>query len=772
MARERFNIDIFANDNTRRGFNSLNQSLLGATRGANNLRVALTGAFAGLGVAAIGKDLAIAQRTLESFQARLNFVEGSAEKGAEAFQFVRKAALDLGLDLEVAAKSFGQFAAATQNTSLRGQQTRDAFMAVAKASVVLQLSAEDMQGAFRALEQMISKGNVQAEELRQQLGERFPGAVAIAAQAMGVTTAELNDMMENSELLGEELINKLVPAFEKKFAPAVEDASKTIGAEMNRMSTAFFELRAATADLVEIDNFVVAITMLMNGLKSAVQFLDDLADSTTGFFAIIREGIFLLPKAVAAHVAGFQVAMDGTQAGIAAGAEARKKGYKDFLIAIGYLEEADEKAKGMASLEDAPPIAPPKTVEEMRAFNEAQKARNELITRSKKVLEEIMTPQEKYAQGMRETAELVAADLLTQEQLLIKQGMLQKSYEDATGVTEANRKALEKKNDEEEEAAKVVASLLTPQEANIVQVQRLAYLHDQGRLDATQYAMAVRSITNEMIEALPATKKVKDAQEELAGIFDSVKTPTEKYADEINRIIELFNDLKEAGNGAFEAMGGEEGMGALIGRVAEQFSENRAQMEDEAFKTQLAAAANITTILSSTDDAIAGLQNAFEEGSGIAKAFFLITQSVAAANAIVKGYEAKMSIIAAYAKLGFPGSETVGKVQGNLALMAGFASAGAIMGQTIASFEGGGYTGSGARAGGMDGKGGMLAMVHPNETIIDHEKNGKAAQPVHVNFNIQANDTKDFDRLLVERRGVIVSLINNAVNNRGRRLVE
>jgi len=72
----------------------------------------------------------------------------------------------------------------------------------------------------------------------------------------------------------------------------------------------------------------------------------------------------------------------------------------------------------------------------------------------------------------------------------------------------------------------------------------------------------------------------------------------------------------------------------------------------------------------------------------------------------------------------------------------------------------------------MDGKGGMLAMVHPNETIIDHEKNGKMAQPVNVSFNIQANDTKDFDRLLIERRGVIVSLINNAVNNRGRRLVE
>lgn len=38
------------------------------------------------------------------------------------------------------------------------------------------------------------------------------------------------------------------------------------------------------------------------------------------------------------------------------------------------------------------------------------------------------------------------------------------------------------------------------------------------------------------------------------------------------------------------------------------------------------------------------------------------------------------------------------------------------------SFEGGGNTGSGSRAGGMDGKGGFLAMVHPNESIIDHEK--------------------------------------------------
>ncbi|KPF74567.1 hypothetical protein IP68_12460 [Blastomonas sp. AAP25] len=38
------------------------------------------------------------------------------------------------------------------------------------------------------------------------------------------------------------------------------------------------------------------------------------------------------------------------------------------------------------------------------------------------------------------------------------------------------------------------------------------------------------------------------------------------------------------------------------------------------------------------------------------------------------------------------------------------------------SFDGGGYTGSGARSGGMDGKGGFLAMLHPRETVLDHTR--------------------------------------------------
>ncbi|WP_347311362.1 hypothetical protein [Defluviimonas sp. SAOS-178_SWC] len=50
----------------------------------------------------------------------------------------------------------------------------------------------------------------------------------------------------------------------------------------------------------------------------------------------------------------------------------------------------------------------------------------------------------------------------------------------------------------------------------------------------------------------------------------------------------------------------------------------------------------------------------------------------------------------------------------------------------VPSADGGGYTGSGIRAGGLDGKGGFMAMVHPRETIIDHTKGGGGGGGVDV----------------------------------------
>jgi hypothetical protein len=38
----------------------------------------------------------------------------------------------------------------------------------------------------------------------------------------------------------------------------------------------------------------------------------------------------------------------------------------------------------------------------------------------------------------------------------------------------------------------------------------------------------------------------------------------------------------------------------------------------------------------------------------------------------------------------------------------------------------------------------------------------------NVSFNIQANDTQGFDELLVQRRGLIINVINEALNDQGK----
>lgn len=51
---------------------------------------------------------------------------------------------------------------------------------------------------------------------------------------------------------------------------------------------------------------------------------------------------------------------------------------------------------------------------------------------------------------------------------------------------------------------------------------------------------------------------------------------------------------------------------------------------------------------------------------------------------------------------------------------------------SLFSFDGGGNTGNGARTGGIDGKGGFMAVLHPQETVIDHAKGQQSFSPTAV----------------------------------------
>lgn len=68
---------------------------------------------------------------------------------------------------------------------------------------------------------------------------------------------------------------------------------------------------------------------------------------------------------------------------------------------------------------------------------------------------------------------------------------------------------------------------------------------------------------------------------------------------------------------------------------------------------------------------------------------------------------------------------------------------------SFSSFAGGGYTGDGARSGGLDGQGGYLAMLHPQESVVDHAQ-GQGIGGTSINQSITI-DARGADAGVTER---------------------
>jgi len=173
----------------------------------------------------------------------------------------------LGLKLRDVAAGYTSFAVAAKSIGLSLQETKFIFESVSKAGRVFHLSADDMQGVFRAMQQMLSKGQVYAEELTGQLGERLPGAVALFAKGMNMTTAELLKAMQNGEISGEAVIN-----FAREQAKAIDAelavAEKGVDAMEARAANAMDAFKLALADAGFIDAYVNMLAKITEFLRS------------------------------------------------------------------------------------------------------------------------------------------------------------------------------------------------------------------------------------------------------------------------------------------------------------------------------------------------------------------------------------------------------------------------------------------------------------------------------------------------------------------------
>jgi len=164
------------------------------------------------------------------------------EKSAAA---IKQATNDFLLPIDSATQQYTRLKASVRGAGLGTEETTKVFRGISAAIIATGGSAEDLNSALVATSQVFSKGKVSAEELRQQIGERLPGAFTIFAQSIGKTPQELDKALENGEVslqdfltFSEELFQRYGKSSEI-LATAPENAGKRLTVALRDMQENF-----------------------------------------------------------------------------------------------------------------------------------------------------------------------------------------------------------------------------------------------------------------------------------------------------------------------------------------------------------------------------------------------------------------------------------------------------------------------------------------------------------------------------------------------------
>lgn len=261
----------------------------------------LVAAYAGIsGIISSVRSVNETGMAFQGLGTALETITGSSAGAREEMKFLEEQAERLGLNLLETAQSYMQIAAAAKGTELAGDGTRQIFTAIAEASTVLQLSVDQTNGALRAIGQIMSKGKVQAEELRGQLGERLYGAFQLAARGMGITTAELDKMLEQGQVIAEDFLPKFAAEIRKTFSDGVPAALMTARAEMNRFNNSILEIERTIAASGFLDGVTQGYRTLTATLEdpAVVDAARELGQTLGSAIATAAEGLaFLIENA-------------------------------------------------------------------------------------------------------------------------------------------------------------------------------------------------------------------------------------------------------------------------------------------------------------------------------------------------------------------------------------------------------------------------------------------------------------------------------------------
>lgn len=216
--------------------------------------------FSGIGLTNFVSKLIETARETARVTTALKNVSGSLAQYAANQRFVLDMAKKYGVEVLALTGNYAKFTAAASNAGVAMSDQKKIFESVSRASVAFGLTADDTNLTFLAITQMMSKGKISSEELRQQLGERLPIAMAAMAKAAGVPINKLDKLLKQGKLMSSDVLPKFADALNKMIPNVNTDNLET---SLNRMKNAFTEMVKGTTIQNSYKSLIDNITKLI-----------------------------------------------------------------------------------------------------------------------------------------------------------------------------------------------------------------------------------------------------------------------------------------------------------------------------------------------------------------------------------------------------------------------------------------------------------------------------------------------------------------------------
>lgn len=216
----------------------------------------LTASLGGLAGALSAREIVQAGLIADGIESAMLGAAGGTLRAAQETKFLRDESERLGLVFDQNVLAYAKLIAAGNAAGVSQRSVQEIFTGFAETGVVFDLSAENMVGAMRAVEQMMSKGYATAEELKLQLGDRIPGIMPVAAKAMGVTVAELMKMLEQGQVLADDFLPKLAAQLRTEFGDGLANKLNGPRVAFNRLQNDLYNLKVEAAQGGFLDGLI------------------------------------------------------------------------------------------------------------------------------------------------------------------------------------------------------------------------------------------------------------------------------------------------------------------------------------------------------------------------------------------------------------------------------------------------------------------------------------------------------------------------------------